>query len=136
MNATSTPTNARDEAIRRIRTALQRRSGKPWSVTGGRGTAWGWITIDAPPARRTWRCRLKPDASPAQLPEDYEDYDSGQPGGYNSPADRAELAKLLGLDRPAHFQGVSIAASHDHYDEYIARAEGRQPAKVAQPYWD
>jgi hypothetical protein len=24
-------------------------------VTGGRGTAWGWITIDAPPKRRTWQ---------------------------------------------------------------------------------
>jgi hypothetical protein len=45
----------RDEAIKRIRAALKRRSGKAWSVTGDRGTAWGWIKIDAPPARRTWR---------------------------------------------------------------------------------
>ncbi len=33
----------RDEAIKRIRAALKRRSGKLWSVTGGRGTSWGWI---------------------------------------------------------------------------------------------
>ncbi len=132
----NTPTNDRDETIRRIRTALQRRSGKSWSVTGGRGTVWGWITIDAPPARRTWSHRLKANASPAQLPEDYEEFDSGIPGRSTSPADRAELGKLLGLDSPAHSQGVSIAASSDYYREFIDRAEGRSPAKVAQPYWD
>src|SRR5262249_21146248 len=47
----------RDTAIKRIRAALKRRSGKTWSVTGDRGTAWGWINIDAPPKRRTWRDR-------------------------------------------------------------------------------
>lgn len=128
--------NDRDETIKRIKTALQRRSGKQWSVTGGRGTAWGWITIDAPPSRRTWGNRLKADASPAQLPEDYEEYDTGQPGGYMSPAERAELAELLGLDRPVHFQGQSIAASGDYYREYIDRAEGKTPAAIGQPYWD
>lgn len=126
----------RNDTIKRIRSALQRRSGKAWSVTGGRGTAWGWLTIDAPPARRTWRNRLKADASPAQLPEDYEEYDSGQPGGYSSPSDRAELGQLLGLDKPVHCQGVSIAASSEYWQEYIDRAEGRTPAKIAQPYWD
>ncbi len=50
---TTDKTIDRDEAIARIRTALKRRSGKAWSVTGGRGTAWGWITVEAPPARRT-----------------------------------------------------------------------------------
>jgi hypothetical protein len=128
--------NDRDETIRRIRIALCRRSGKTWSVTGGRGTGWGWITIDAPPARRTWRSRLKADASPAQLPEDYEEYESNQLGGYSSPADRAELGKLLGLDHPAHFQGVNIASSSAHYREFTDRAEGRAPVAVAQPYWD
>jgi hypothetical protein len=44
----------RAEAIKKIKTALQKRSGKTWSVTGGKGTAYGWLTIDAPPARRTW----------------------------------------------------------------------------------
>lgn len=42
----------RNETIARIRAALKRRSGRPWSVTGGRGTARGWITLPAPrPAR-------------------------------------------------------------------------------------
>lgn len=128
--------NDRDETIGRIKTALKRRSGKSWSVTGGSGTAWGWITIDAPPARRTWKSRLKADASPRQAPEDYEDYDSGTPGGWMSPDEREELAELLGLDGPVHFQGQQIAASSDYYHEFVDRAEGRTPAKVATPYWD
>lgn len=128
--------NDRDETITRIKSALQRRSHKTWSVTGGRGTAWGWITIDAPPARRTWANRLKADASPAQLPEDYEEYDTGRPGGFMSPTERKELGELLGLQGSAHFQGVSIASSSDYYREYIDRAEGRAPAVFAQPYWD
>ena len=44
----------RNETIKRIRTALRKRSGKAWSVKGGRGTAWGWIQIDAPPSRRNF----------------------------------------------------------------------------------
>ena len=35
----------RNTVAKRIRTALKHRSGKAWSVTCGRGTAWGWITI-------------------------------------------------------------------------------------------
>lgn len=124
---------SRDETIKRIKTALQKRSGKSWSVTGGRGTAWGWITIDAPPARRTWGHRLK--AGCVDLPENYEPYDTGLSGGYTSPAERKELATLMGLDS-VHCQGISIAASSEYYAEYLARAEGRTPAKIAQPYWD
>lgn len=125
----------RDETIKAIRAALKRRSGKPWSVTGGSGTAWGWITIDAPPSRRTWGHRLKAGVT-TDRPEDYEEYDTGTVGGHTSPADRAELGKLLGFDKPVHMQGVSIAASNDYYNEYTARAEGRAPAKIAEPYWD
>jgi len=127
--------NDRDTTIKRIRAALQRRSGKQWSVKGGRGTAWGWIEINAPLSRRTWSHRLKAGAV-TDRPEDYEEYDCGEPGHLMSPSDKAELGKLLGLERPAHDQGVSIAASGDYYAEYIDRAEGRTPAKVAQPYWD
>ena len=127
--------NDRNETIKRIKTALQRRSGKSWSVTGGRGTAWGWITIESPPARRTWGHRLKVGAL-ADRPEDYEAYDTGQSGRCNSPQDMAELGELMGLGKPAHSQGISIASSSDYYREHIDRAEGRTPAKIAQPYWD
>lgn len=125
----------RDETIKRIRTALKRRSGKQWSVTGGRGTAWGWIQIDAPPARRTWSHRLKAGVTTDRT-EDYEEYDTGEPGRMMGPQDRAELGNLLGFDKPCHCQGVSIAASNDYWQEYIDRAEGRTPTKIAQPYWD
>ena len=100
----------RDVAISIIRDELKRRSGKTWSVTGGRGTGWGWITVTAPPKRRG-------------------EY------GYMSEADRAELAALLGLDN-VHSQGVNIAASSDYRREYVDRARGKVPSTIGQPYWD
>ena len=133
------PSPDRNETIKRIKTALERRSGKKWSVTGWRGTAWGWIKIDAPTARCTWKSRLKAGAVAGSCESgDYEDYDAGKSAevGNMGPADCAELGRLLGFERPVHHQGVNIAASNDHYNEYIDRAEGRSPAKVAQPYWD
>lgn len=100
----------RNGAILRIRRALQARSGKAWSVKGGRGTAWGWIRIEAPPRRLNEH-------------------------GYMTDADRAELAKLLGLDS-VHLQGVQVAASTDYRVEYVDRAEGRTPRRIGEPYWD
>lgn len=125
----------RDGTIATIRSALRRRSGRAWSVTGGRGTAWGWIRIDAPPARRTWSHRLRAGAT-TDRPEDYEPFDSGIPGRSMSPDDRAELGRLLGLDGPAHSQGESIPASTEYRAVYIDRAEGRAPSVDARPYWD
>lgn len=127
--------NKRDDTIKRIRAALKRRSGKDWSVTGGRGTAWGWITIDAPPKRRTLHSvKINPNGS--DYPENYTSKDTGEPGGSMTDADRKELAELLGLNEQAHHQGVSIPASYDYYQEYIDRAEGRTPSVVGKPYWD
>lgn len=125
----------RAEAITRIKQGLQRRSGRAWSVTGGRGTAWGWITVDALPSRRTWHDYL-PEGAP-DLPRSYvEREESGKPFGHMSPADRAELGRLLGLDAPCHMQGESIPAGGDYYREYVDRAEGRAPSVVGTPYWD
>lgn len=101
----------RDDVIRIIRAELRRRSGKAWSVTGGRGTSWGWITITAPPARR-------------------EQY------GRMSAADAAELGQLLGLGRPVHDQGESIPAGSDYREEYVDRARGLTPVRCGVPYWD
>jgi len=123
----------RDEAITRIRTALKARTGRPWSVTGDRGTAWGWIRIDAPPARRTWRHFL-PEGQPDR-PENYRERD-GYSGGHMSPYDRVRLAEALGLPEAVHCQGVSIPASTDYRVEYVDRAEGREPSVIATPYWD
>ena len=125
----------RNETIKRIKAALKRRSGKAWSVTGGRGTAWGWITIDAPPARRTAHSVLRAGAI-YDRPEDYEERDTGEPGGSMTETDQKELGELLGLKAPVHCQGESIPAGHDYWQEYIDRAEGRTPSKVGKPYWD
>jgi hypothetical protein len=126
--------NDRNDTIKRIKTALQRRSGKAWSVTGGRGTAWGWIHITAPPARRTWGSRLKEGAT-NDWPESWEKCDIGKPGCSMSPSDIEELATLLNLDR-RQCDGIGVPASSDYRREYIDRAEGRTPAKIAEPYWD
>ncbi len=100
---------SRDAVIARIRTALKARSGKQWSVTGGSGTACGWITITTPP-----RLRQNGDMTEAQ---------------------RAELGALLGLGY-VHQQGYKVASSHDYYREAIDRAEGRTPTVIGEPYWD
>lgn len=131
---TPTPDLTRDEAAARIRKALRSRSGIPWSVTTGRGTAWGWITIDTPPARRTWAYRLPPGC--LDRPENYEEYNTNKPGGHMGPEDRKALGILLSLPNPAHHQGVSIPAASDFWREYVDRAEGRTPSKLGSPYWD
>jgi hypothetical protein len=143
----------RNPVLARIKAALKRRSGKVWSVTGGRGTAWGWLKIASPKARlgcarlhdfdyRTDECkngcgsrrhgeRTGIDAwhctAHVCTPNCY--------GGEMTPEDRAELQALLGLD-DVHQQGVSIMASHDAYAEYVDRAEGREPRVIGLAYWD
>lgn len=100
----------RNETIKKIKSALKTRTGRAWSVTGGRGTAWGWIRISSTKAHADqW--------------------------GDLTPADRALLAETLGLDS-VHHQGISIPSSNAYYQEYIDRAEGRAPSVVGKPYWD
>ena len=99
----------RNETIKLIREALKKRSGKTWSVTGGRGSAWGWIRIHSPPARRA----------------EYGDM---------SEADRAELGELLG--ETVHHQGVSIPAASDYRREYVTRALGLPVLDIGKHYWD
>ena len=126
----------RNDTIKRIKRALKRRSGREWSVTGGRGTAWGWIRIEAPPRRRTWR------QVPAGQTDEHghdvynwvnePDYRFGSMG----PSDCEQLGKLLGLDKPTHPQGESIPSGGDYWQEYVDRAEGRTPSVVGKQYWD
>jgi len=99
----------RNETIKAIRKALRERSGKSWSVRGGRGSVYGWIYIDTPPSRAV--------------------------DGHISQAERAELAALLGLDS-VDSQGVSVPSSSAYYQEYVDRAAGRQPSRYGTPYWD
>ena len=96
----------RNSTIARIRTGLKARSGKSWSVTGGTGTAYGWIRIGVTPRQAQGR-----------------------------PEWKAELAQLLGKDR-VHSGGESIPPSNAYYQEYIDRAEGRTPIVIGTTYWD
>jgi hypothetical protein len=123
------------ETINQIRKALKRRSGKSWSVTGGSGTAWGWLNITAPPKHCTGHA-VQIQGSMGMNPEDFEYKDTGELNGNMTPTDQTELGKLLGLDKPVHFQGESIPAGHDYWQEYIDRAEGRTPSVVGKQYWD
>jgi hypothetical protein len=104
---------SRDTTIKLIKQALERRSGKKWSVTGDRGTAWGWITITSPPKRR-------------------DEY------GCMTESDRVELADLLGMDpREIPPDGEDVPAQADFREEYIDRAEGRKRLLVkGVPNWD
>lgn len=116
-------TLSRDETIQRIRRALRERTGRSWSVAGGRGTAYGWITIQAPPARQV--CAREGACGP----------DCQHSRGYTAPEDLALLALAL-RRQSVHFQGESIPASSEYYAEYVDRAEGRVPAVCGTPYWD
>lgn len=128
----------RSATIKAIRSALKARSGKAWSVTGGRGTAYGWIKVEAPPARCTWTSVPKPD-NVSRLPgiENWDEVDTNQPGGCMGPYDRELLGTLLGLGKPTHRQGESIPASTEYRRLYLARALfGTSGGLTASPYWD
>ena len=103
-------TTTRDEMISDLRSNLRTRTGRSWSVRGGKGSAWGWVTISAPPAR----C---------------DRY------GHMTDEDRATLAAALGLPTVPS-QGEQIPASDDYRNEYRARAAGQTPTVVGAPYWD
>ena len=103
------PKTDRDVAIAEIKAALKTRASFPVSVTGGKGTAWGWITIAATP-----RALVDGTMTGAQC---------------------KELAELLGLDN-VHSQGELIPASSGHYREYVDRACGRVPAALGTRFWD
>jgi len=125
----------RNETIKRIKAALKKRSGKSWSVIGGTGTSHGWLTIDAPPARRTW-VSVSTGARDETGSTIYrEENHPEEEFGYTGPEDREELAKLLGLKSVGH-QGESVPASNDYYQEYIDRAEGKTPSVIGVQYWD
>ena len=127
-----------NELCKIIKAALERRSGKKWSVTHGTGTAYGWITIDAPPARRTGHYLPKPGHEPGYMPDDFQRTrtDTGEKGGYITEADGAELATLLGK-KSIHCQGESIPSGGDYRREYVHRALYGNPGPFnAQPYWD
>lgn len=102
----------RNETIAAIRTNLRARGLKWVSVTGGRGTAYGWITIKAMPSKGRDRY------------------------GNLTDEQKVVLGEALGLEGPAHVQGVNIPASTDYRKEYVARSKGETPVVIGMPYWD
>lgn len=121
----------RDDAIKIIRDALKRRSGKTWSVTGGRGTAWGWITITAPPARRVGHDYDAATGATTENPDASKDR-----RWYMSDADCVELGELLGHVGPVHCQGETVPASSAYRRCAIEAALGVTALSTATPYWD
>jgi len=104
-------TRGRNDVIKVIRHHLKKRTGKAWSVSGGSGTAWGWITITAPPTRRI-------------------DH------GYMTPDDTEELGLTLGTT-PAHRQGINVPSQTDYYRQFLCRAiHGHAGPFHATPQWD
>lgn len=126
------PGNDRDFAAKTIQSALRRRSHVNWTVKVGRGTARGWLTIDAPPKLKGWHFVLPPGA--ADYPENYIEAVTGKPYGHMGPHLRKELAELLSLDR-VHHQGVNIPGQHDFYEEYMDRANGAPVERRGVPDW-
>jgi hypothetical protein len=87
---------SRSDVTKKMRQLLKARSGKAWSVTGDRGTAWGWLNIQAPPKRRTGEY------------------------GRTTDEDARELADLLGLDRP----DGNVSVPSDQWFHYLKACRG------------
>jgi hypothetical protein len=101
--------NNRNSTILAIKAALKDR-GLRYSVTGGRGTSWGWLHIDL-------------------LPSVYKSLDDdGRKKAYRKLGD--DFGEAQGYDQ------ISVPAGSDYYREYIDRAKGLQPAVLGVPYWD
>ena len=102
--------NDRNNTIQAIKAALKAR-GLKYSVTGGRGTAWGWITVDLMPA-------VFKTAAEEEIKAAYR-----------------KLAVDLKLTNNG-YTSESIPAGGDYYTEYIQRAKGETPTTTGTPYWD
>lgn len=100
----------RNEAIKQIKAAFKAR-GLRYSVTGGRGTAWGWIHIDLLPSVERTLNEVERRSAYFKMGED------------------------LGLERVC-YSSEGIPASNNYYREYIDRANGKTPSVIGVPYWD
>jgi len=107
MTIIETPTD-RNDFIRIVKHNLRERSGKSWSVKGGRGTAWGWVTICALPSQMDGYCM--------------------------SEAQCEELGALLG--ERVHSQGTLVPSASDFRMEYVQRSAGVEVTVVGVPSWD
>ena len=100
----------RNDAVKAIRAAFKAR-GLRYSVVGGRGTAWGWITIGVLPSEVRGKNRDEVAALYRKLGED------------------------LG-ERMTCGGNIGVPASSEYRREYLDRASGRTPSVKGTPYWD
>jgi hypothetical protein len=105
--AVAKPSNDRNDTIATIKANLKAR-GFSYSVTGGRGTAWGWIHIDLMP---------KMFKSNEQIIK----------------AERVRMNEAFGLNGASD---ISVPSSSAYYREYIERSAGKVPSVLGKPYWD
>lgn len=109
-------------AAKLMRKWLRMRTGRDWSVTGGRGTARSWLSICSPKARRVDRHGMVPPT---------------KDGSYMSAADRALLGVILGS--AVHQQGESIRTESGVREWYLWKIAGHAAPEdlyVAPPSWD
>lgn len=123
---------SRSEVTKKIKQDLKQRTNRTWSVSGHRGTGWGWLTIEAPKARRVDHKtnpkfdQTKLSYEQTELPWIECEPEEGQEGYYTSQEDREILAEALGIGMNlSSHQGVSI--SPDSWDFYMDRAENGPP---------
>lgn len=100
----------RADAIKSIKVGLKKLTGRSWNVSGNRGTAYGYINIDAPKARRNFD-------SYGKLLEQVDSY------AYMGLEDRRALAQVFKCGDTVHFQGM--VCSPDEREFTVAAAEGR-----------
>lgn len=105
---------------------LTARLGIPVSVTCGRGTSRGWGHIRVASTRKKYR---RAEVTPGV----YEWVRAGQEPGTDNPLDLIRINAAMGYHAR---HSIDIANSTAHWVEALARAAGRTPSKIAQPYWD
>ena len=114
----------RSEVVKRIKAALKCKTGKTWSVHGGCGTAWGWLTVEAPKSRRVSVKDNPAYVDPWETPGELRYFEYIRENGENyftSRAACAELALAFGLSEPTHYQGLQIAP--EKWEYYLELAE-------------
>ncbi len=126
----------RNQIMKEMKKRLELRSGMKWSVRGGKGTAYGWLHISAPPSRKKYRHIDKVIGVNIRGREIYEEvFDEAAEYGSPGPVDRHILALLLNKDHRSNGDW-GVPSSRAYYVEFLARCAGRIPSVNATPYWD
>lgn len=128
----------RSEVTKAIKRNLKSLTGLTWSVTGGKGTGYSWLTIMSPKARRVAHI-VNPAYDQNKMSFEQEDvlpYIEVEPseengGWYMSREDRLILVEAMGLSmNRVTMQGISI--SPDSWNFYLYRSYHGAPEEVVE----